>query len=123
VVLFCWGLNCRSSTLFQNQHCAGAVRNSVQRRNYYLIYLPKRDAEADLLRSLEAARIESQKRDERQQAAFEQREREDRLAREKSAIQSRYRFCLRTAEDIYERRGRRDVSVSLKRNERGTQVA
>jgi len=60
---------------------------------YYLVYLPRRDAQLDVERSFERARA-----DALQRMFSEQRAMEERQSAEKAAIQLRYQTCLSRAD-------------------------
>ncbi|MCC8964906.1 hypothetical protein H8A95_21970 [Bradyrhizobium sp. Pear76] len=75
---------------------------------YYLAYLPQKDAQAsrleaqrDLARKMDAARIESARLAEQAAAAAEKRDLEERQTAAREAVQVRYRSCVRNAEARY----------------------
>ena len=77
---------------------------------YYLVYLPRRDAQLDFQHQLERKGDEAEKRQERARAEAERsalreqvlKELEARQAAEKAAAQERYQDCLRLARSDYE---------------------
>ncbi len=80
---------------------------------YYVVCLPRRDAQLDVERMLERARADDEKRAERERAddekraereriLSEQRELEQRQSAEKAAAQIRYQTCLSRASNNYE---------------------
>ena len=64
---------------------------------YYAVYLPRRDAELDNERVLEATLSYAQKRAAQEQALAQQRELQQRQAAKKAAAETRYQSCLNSA--------------------------
>jgi len=80
---------------------------------YYLVYLPRRDAQLDFQYQMERKAVEVEKRQERaraeaekeaeqQRLRLEEQAREERQAAEKAGAQQRYQQCIKIARSDYE---------------------
>lgn len=68
---------------------------------YYVVYLPKRDAQLDADKNLDRARAEYARLAEQARVAAEKQSAEQKQAADRVAVQNRYQICVRTAENIY----------------------
>lgn len=69
---------------------------------YHVVYLPNRDAQLDDERKLERGRAEYSRLAEQARLADEKRAAEEKQNAEKEAVQTRYQYCIRSAQNIYE---------------------
>jgi hypothetical protein len=91
------GFGGKSDTLLKLSIIASALLASFSVGYYYLVYLPRRDAQLDAERAFERARA-----DALQRMFSEQRASEERQAAEKAASPVRYQACLSGANNNYE---------------------